>query len=305
MGGRRAPAAADAPAAEEKKDGGGNSNNMSDSRRQTIKHVNNVKEEINSLEEPKANARIIAIVKSILEPTHLRFCEIEDKSRRAFINTRIDDLMGIPLFKSIVTCLVTDPQGGCVKEDVPWIRTAVHCVLHEVRAIRVNLDIASSNIPLEPWDQIVAKSMASETLIDEKGLKTIAEGASFSWGTRHIEGTKHVAGEINMKNINQTTPADIDKKEVKTIDKKEVKTEEKTLPLPTARQTPGARCTYYRCLKMGHTEAQCYLKEKDLQNKADKDRKRERSRDRRSSSRDRRTSPRRNKDSGRRRSHSR
>jgi len=250
--------------------------NLSDARRTTIKHVRNVREEVHTLEEPKANARIVAIATMMAEPSHLRLTDIEDKQRAAHINQRIDDLMAIPFIKKIVLTIAKDPQGGCIKDDVEWIRSTVFNVLQEIRAIRVNVDLAPTNISLEQWDQIVAKSMAPEELIDEKGLKTISEGAVLSWGSRNIEGHKHVSKMINDK---AKTPADSAPSTTTpstTTKTEEKKPDSKTAPTKaTARTTPGAECTY--CKKIGHTREQCYLKERDDDRERDR-KKRERSR---------------------------
>ena len=231
-----------------------------------------------------------------------RFQDLDDQTRVAFLNERIDDLLQISLIKKVVIAIKTDPQAGTEQDDVAWIKDAVWNTLHELRALRTNMSVAHTNIKFKEWDKLIAQSMASPDLIDQSGLNEIAAGATMSWGSRLIYGHKAVCAQINdPQNLANSTPC-----QTTTLPTTQVVTQVNTsvlpatqekLPEPTARSTPGATCSY--CKKKNHTEQQCYIKERD-----EKAKKRVEEDKRRARSKSPRRSPKR-REYGRRRSRSR
>ena len=156
----------------------------SDAKRATKRHLVSVHEDIGSLEDPKAGARIVKIAAEILQPINKRFKGIHNISRKKHIENRCDALLVNPEMAEIISLLETDDQAGVDKTSAEWCRRAVYDTLVELRSIATSLEIATTNEAFEDWDSLAAKTTASEKSIDEKTLKVIGDGAGLSKATR-------------------------------------------------------------------------------------------------------------------------
>ena len=248
---------------------------QSDAKMATKRHLLSVHEDVGSLEDPKAGAKIVKIAAEILQPLNKRFRGIHNISRKKHIEDRCDALLVNPEMAEIISLLETDAQAGVDKDSAEWCRRAVYDTLVELRSIVTSLDIASTNEAFEDWDSLAAKTTASEKSIDEKTLKVIGEGAGLSKATRLMIAHEAIIVHVNDKAKN---PA------IKVKAKEERPVAAPAPVAPRADRTPGAKCSF--CGKANHTDEQCYQRA-GHQRRGDKERRRSRSprRPRRSPSR--------------------
>ena len=174
----------------------------SDAKRATKRHLVSVHEDIGSLEDPKAGARIVKIAAEILQPINKRFKGIHNISRKKLIENRCDALLVNPEMAEIISLLETDDQAGVDKTSAEWCRRAVYDTLVELRSIATSLEIATTNEAFENWDSMAAKTTASEKSIDEKTLKVIGDGAGLSKATRLLIAHEAITAYMNEKEEN-------------------------------------------------------------------------------------------------------
>lgn len=227
----------------------------SDLRRITLRHINAVLEDIGSLMEPKAGPRLIQTAAQMMTPTTTRFMSIDDTDRKQHIADRCDVLLLDAQVREIYGMLATDPQAGTTKTSALWCREVVYQALVELRSIWICLDIAKTNEAFEEWDALAAKTSASEKSVEEKGLKSIGEGAGLSWGTRKGIAQKAIKEQINKKGdkgaIITKPPVNLDKPDPAKPG------------VPGGKnRTPGATCSF--CGKANHVDTQCHEKKKEL-----------------------------------------
>ena len=255
---------------------------QSDAKMATKRHLTSVHEDVGSLEDPKAGAKIVKIAAEILQPINKRFKGIHNISRKKHIEDRCDGLLVNPEMAEIISLLETDDQAGVNKNSAEWCRRAVYDTLVELRSIATSLEIASTNEAFEDWDSLAAKTTASEKSIDEKTLKVIGEGAGLSKATRLLIAHEAITTHVNEK---EKIPP------IKVKAKEERPTVGPAPPAPArADRTPGAKCSF--CGKPNHTDEQCHQRVAH-QRRGDKERRRSRSprRPRRSPSRRESRSP--------------
>jgi hypothetical protein len=239
---------------------------QSDAKLATRRHLASVMEDIGSLEDPKAGAKIVKIAAEILQPLNKRFRGIHNISRKKYIEDRCDTLLLNPQMAEIISLLETDAQGGVDKDSAEWGRRAVYDTLVELRSVLISLDIASTNEAFEEWDSLAAKTTASEKSIDEKTLKVIGEGAGLSTATRMMIAHEAITAHVNDK---AKSPP------IKAKGKEERPAVVPPVPTPArADRTPGAKCSF--CGKDNHTDDQCW-KRKGHQQPSGKERRRSRS----------------------------
>ena len=251
---------------------------ISDSRRMTLRHINGVAQDIGSVQEPMAGPDIVSTAVTILEPTSTRLMSIEDVARKRHIETRVDGLLLDSTFKRITGMLSKDPKGGVTKDSALWQRELVYETLTELRSMKACIEIGRTNEAFESRDSIAAKTQASETSVEHKGLKVIGEGAGLSWGSRKMISQKAVQEEVNKASTNNTTGVS------KTAPQGVVPKTTGTALADVPNRTPGAVCSF--CGKGNHTDMQCHKKAQAQ--RAEKAAQADRAKRSRSRSRDRR-----------------